>query len=84
MAGELEGKVRLHRSVDLARAVDEDIPPAIAQLATANVGDALALEVFVDPVGPVHVEHVVRAQRAVDEELGLPVSVRPLLAQQVP
>ena len=83
MAGELEGEVSFHARVHVARAALVDIPAAVAKLSAPDVGDAFFLEHRVHFLGPVHEEHVVRAQRAIDEELATPVTVLVLQPQQI-
>jgi hypothetical protein len=67
IASELQCKIRLHRSVNLARTTVIDIPAAIGQLAFQNVIDATPLQLHVDFAAPVHEQDVIGAECAIDD-----------------
>ena len=82
-SGELQGKIRLHGRINLARPTVINVPAAVGQLAFKNVTDATPLQLRVYFAAPVHEHDVVGAQRAIDQQLAAPVSVRFLLPQKI-
>ena len=83
MPGEFEGEVRLDAGVDLARPAVVDVPAAVGKLPPADVPHAFFLQHRVHLAPPVHVEHVVGAKRAVDNQLAHPVAFGGLEAKEV-
>ena len=83
MAGKFQGEVGLHAGIHVARAAFVDIPATILELAAADVGHALFLDYGVNFIGPVHEQHVIRAERAIDEKFAAPVAIGMLQTQQV-
>ena len=67
ITGELQREVAFDRRVDLARATEINIPAAIRQLSFQYVASAAFLKRHVDLAQPVHEQHEVGAERAIDQ-----------------
>ena len=83
VAGELQREVGFHAGIHVAGPALVDVPPAVGELPAADVRHAFLLQDRIHLPSPVHVEHVVRAERAIDEELAAPMSVRVLEAEEI-
>ena len=75
MPRELQREISLHARVHIGGAVLVNVPPAVLELPPPEVRHAFFLKDQVHLTRPMHVEHVVRAKRAIDEQLPAPVSV---------
>ena len=75
VASELQREVGFHRSIDLTRATDENIPAAISRLPTTDVVGAFGLENLVHRAPPIHVEDGVRTERGIHQQLTFPMAV---------
>ena len=58
--------------------------PPSGELALQNVLDTTALQRLIHLAEPVHEEHVVGAERAIDHELADPMAVGFLLSEEIP
>src|SRR5436190_3371701 len=83
IAGELESKICFYRRIDLARSAKVNVPSTVWELAIDNVFGAALLELAIHLAEPVHVQHVIGAQRAIDEQLTAPVAIWFLLTQEI-
>ena len=60
-----------------------NIPSAIRQLSFENVAHTAPLQLRVHFAAPMHEKDIIRAERAIDDQLAAPMAIRLLLAQQV-
>src|SRR5204863_6233903 len=71
------------RRVDLARPAKVNVPAAVRQLAFQNVTGATFLERNVNLAEPMHEQHEVGAEGAVDDQFAAPMAILVLLTQQI-
>src|SRR4030095_17052268 len=81
--GKLQGKIRLHGRINLARPTVINVPAAVGQLAFKNVTDATPLQLRVYFAAPVHEDDIIGAQRAIDQQLAAPMPISLLLPQKL-
>ena len=83
MTGELQSEIRLNRRVHFTRPAVINIPTAIRELAFQNVARAALLKPIIHLPQPMHEEDEIGAERAVDDELAAPMTIRMLLPEQI-
>jgi hypothetical protein len=83
VAGELEREIRLDGATHVEGAARIQRPSAVVELAGANIGCELALDLRIDLIQEMHHQDVFARNRAVGLELEAPAAVLALSLSQV-
>src|SRR4029077_6214748 len=83
VACKFQREVGFNRSVNFAGAAKINVPAPIGQLPSQDMLRATLLKFAIDLAQPMHIQHVIRAKRAIDIQLAAPVAVWLLLIQQI-